>query len=82
MYPLYCQEQLQKTEARMRELEAQLAGSFLDVGDAASGGLARFYREYKHIFGQKYWEYMGRQITEIPENAKKYKKAYKTKEKP
>ena len=25
------------------------------------------YRGYKNIYGQKYWEYMGRQITEILE---------------
>ena len=27
----------------------------------------RAYRGYKNIYGQKYWEYMGRQITEILE---------------
>ena len=25
----------------------------------------RFYREYKKLYGQKYWEYMGRHIPEI-----------------
>ena len=30
------------------------------------------YRGYKHIYGQKYLQYMGRQIIEILENSKKY----------
>ena len=37
-----------------------------------------YYRGYKNIYGQKYWEYMGRQITEILE---KLRKTTKTKEK-
>ena len=35
----------------------------------------------KNIYGQKYWEYMGRQSTEILEKAKKYKKKLTNKEK-
>ena len=36
-----------------------------DGGTDSSGRI--YYREYKNIYGQKYWEYMERQITEIPE---------------
>ena len=32
------------------------------------------YRVYKNIYGQKYWEYMGRQITEILEKPRKLRK--------
>ena len=34
------------------------------------------YRGYKHIYGQKYWEYMGRQITERLEKLIKTRTTY------
>ena len=60
-------EQLVELRLRHRRLPPSSACAGRTVGGTECGVAVTFYRGYKNIYGQKYWEYMGRQITEILE---------------